>query len=92
MTNARQEEYYDLIDRLLQCPNGQEPEVLDAHADLIDRDLIKTMMQVATYFAHENNQDGAKFLMYLARQLSQQLGLYPTTELASEPVTDGEAS
>lgn len=75
--NQRQEEYFKLIDRLLRCPNGKEPEVLDASADLIDENLIKTMMQVATIMAHENNQEGSQFLVFLARQLARQLGLYP---------------
>lgn len=79
-----QEQYYSLIDSLLRCPNGQEPEILEAHSDLIDEGLIKSLMQVATYFAHEDNPDGAKFLIYIARQLSHQLGLYPTAELKSE--------
>lgn len=34
------------------------------------------MMQVATVMAHENNPDGAKFLIHVARQLAVQLGLY----------------
>jgi hypothetical protein len=75
--NQRQEEYFQLIDRLLRCPNGKEPEVLDASADLIDENLVKTIMQVATIMAHENNQEGSRFLIFLARQLARQLGLYP---------------
>jgi hypothetical protein len=80
--NQRQEEYFQLIDRLLRCPSGQEPEVLDANADLIDENFIRTIMQVATILAHENNQEGAKFLVFIARQLAKQLGLYP--ELSTE--------
>ena len=81
--NQRQEEYYKLIDRLLRCPNGKEPEVLDASADLIDENLIRTIMQVATIMAHENNQENAQFLIFLARQLAKELGLYP--ELSTKP-------
>ncbi|WP_036489230.1 hypothetical protein [Myxosarcina sp. GI1] len=80
--NQRQEEYYKLIDRLLRCPNGKEPEVLDASADLIDENFIRTIMQVATIMAHEDNQEGSKFLIFIARQLARQLGLYP--ELSTE--------
>ncbi len=76
MTN-KQDEYFKLIDRLLRCPNGKEPEVLDASPDLIDENLIRTIMQVATIMAHENNQEGSKFLIFIARQLAKQLGLYP---------------
>ncbi|VEP13862.1 conserved hypothetical protein [Hyella patelloides LEGE 07179] len=80
--NQRQEEYFQLIERLLRCPNGKEPEVLDASADLIDENFIRAVMQVATVMAHENNQEGSKFLIFIARQLSKELGLYP--ELATE--------
>lgn len=80
--NQRQEQYYQLIDRLLRCPNGKEPEVLDASADLIDENFIRTIMQVATIMAHEDNQEGSKFLIFIARQLARQLGLYP--ELSTE--------
>ena len=80
--NQRQEEYYKLIDRLLRCPSGKEPEVLDANADLLDENFIRTVMQVATIMAHENNQESSKFLIFIARQLARQLGLYP--ELSTE--------
>ncbi len=77
MTEERQNQYFDLIDELLKCPNGQEPEILEAHPELIDAGLIQTMVQVATIFAHEGNEDGASFLIHVARELAKQLGLYP---------------
>jgi hypothetical protein len=49
---------------------------------LLDEGLIKMMVQVATYYAHHDNQDAAKFLIHVARELSKQLGLYPS-EVAS---------
>jgi hypothetical protein len=79
MMEERQRQYLQLIEQLMRCPNGQEPDVLDAHEELIDAGLVQTMMQVATMFAHENNQDGAKFLIHVARELAKQLGLYPQT-------------
>ncbi|KAF3889403.1 MULTISPECIES: hypothetical protein [Nostocales] len=69
--------YCELIEKLLRCPNGQEPEILEAHLELIDPGLIQTMLQVATGFAHQGNQDGAKFLIHVTKELSKQLGLYP---------------
>ncbi|GAB1539161.1 hypothetical protein NUACC21_18260 [Scytonema sp. NUACC21] len=80
----RQNLYFNLIDQLLRCPNGQEPEVLEAHLELIDAGLIQTMLQVATGFAHQGNQDGAKFLIHVARELSKQLGLYPQIPNSAE--------
>jgi hypothetical protein len=75
--HQRQEEYFQLIDRLLLCPNGKEPDVLDANANLIDENFIRTVIHVATIMAHENNQEGSKFLIFIARNLARQLGLYP---------------
>ncbi|NJK52965.1 MAG: hypothetical protein HC936_09300 [Leptolyngbyaceae cyanobacterium SU_3_3] len=77
MPEQRQEQYFNLIDQLLKCPSGQEPEVLDSQPELLDAGLIKTLMQVATMMAHQDNQDSAKFLIHVARQLSKELGLYP---------------
>ncbi|MBD2300946.1 MULTISPECIES: hypothetical protein [Nostocales] len=77
MTEERQAQYFDLIDQLLQCPNGQEPAVLEANSELVDAHLIEAMAKVATMFAHDGNQDGAKFLFHVARELAKQLGLYP---------------
>jgi hypothetical protein len=76
-TATRQELYMNLIDELFKCPNGEEPNVLDAHLELIDAGLVETMLQVASYMAHQDNQDGAKFLTHVARELAKQLGLYP---------------
>jgi hypothetical protein len=76
MLEERQGLYMNLIEELLQCPNGQEPDVLDSHADLLDAGLVQTMAQVAAYFAHHDNQDAAKFLVHVARELAKQLGLY----------------
>ncbi|NEP44159.1 MAG: hypothetical protein F6K35_35020 [Okeania sp. SIO2H7] len=73
----RARKYLDLIQKLFACPNGQEPEVLDAHMELIDAGLVSMMMQVATSMAHQDNPDGAKFMIFIARELSKQLGLYP---------------
>lgn len=82
--NSRQEEYFQLIDRLLRCSNGKEPEVLNESADLIDEDFVRTTLEVATFMSHENNQEGAKFLFFIARQLAKQLNLYPDVATASE--------
>ncbi|MEA5508183.1 hypothetical protein VB715_00245 [Crocosphaera sp. UHCC 0190] len=77
MTQPRQEQYFNLIDELMRCPNGSEPDVLNSNTELLDAGFIKSLMQVATMMAHENNPDGAKFLIHVARQLAKELGLYP---------------
>ena len=85
MTDERQTQYFNLIDELLQCPNGQEPEVLEAKPELIDSGLVQSMLQVATMFAHQGNQDGAQFLFFVAKRLAKELGLYP--EVSDQVVT-----
>jgi hypothetical protein len=74
------EDYFALIDKLLSCPNGQEPEILRENQSLIDADFIKAALKVATIFAHEGNKEGAEFLVHIARELSKELGYYPNLE------------
>ncbi|MFZ4729722.1 MAG: hypothetical protein ACOYMQ_13835 [Pseudanabaena sp.] len=78
----RENLYAALIDKLFQCPSEEEPEILDSHSDLLDEGLVKMLVKVATYYAHHDNQDAAKFLIHVARELSKQLGLY-LSEVAS---------
>lgn len=77
ITEQRQDQYLQLIEQLLGCPNGQEPEVLDAQPDLLDAGLVQTLMKVGTMMAHQENQAGAQFLFHVARELAIQLNLYP---------------
>ena len=79
-TDSRQALYFELIDRLLACPNGEEPEILNAEPDLLDAGFIQTLMQTASYFAHQDKADTAKFLVFIARELAHQLGLYPNPQ------------
>lgn len=78
--SPRQEHYFDLIDRLLNCPNGTEPEVLDGSPELLDAGLVQALVQVASYFAHQDKTDSAQFLIFIAKNLAKQLGLYPQPE------------
>lgn len=95
MTEERHLLYFELIDQLLKCPNGQEPEVLEAQPELIDAGFVETMLQVATAFAHQGNQDGAQFLFFVARELAKQLGLYPevpNSENVNSEVSNSEVA
>jgi hypothetical protein len=83
----RQTQYLSLIENLMACPNGQEPEVLDSQPDLLDAGLVQTLVQVGTMMAHQENPEGAKFLFHVARELAIQLNLYPQqmTQTTAEP-------
>ncbi|MBW4512379.1 MAG: hypothetical protein KME64_38680 [Scytonematopsis contorta HA4267-MV1] len=83
LTQERQELYFNLIEKLLTCSNGEEPEILQSQPELIDESFIRTMLQVATIFAHDGNEDGAQFLFHIARELAKELGLYPDVSAAA---------
>ena len=71
MSQSRQEQYFNLIDQLMRCPNGEEPNVLTENSELLDQGFIESLVQVSTMMAHEDNPDGAKFLIHVARQLAK---------------------
>jgi hypothetical protein len=77
MNPERQEAYLDLIERVLSCPNGQEPEVLSSCSDLIDAGFVQMLIQVSASMARAGNDDTAEFLVQLARSLGKSLGLSP---------------
>ncbi|MBE9059830.1 hypothetical protein [cf. Phormidesmis sp. LEGE 11477] len=81
-----------LIDRLLQCPNGKEPEILNSETDLLNGEFVQALMRAASYFAHHDNPDSAKFLVFIARELSHQLGLYPTDQASAQASTSSPAA
>ncbi|MEL4894666.1 hypothetical protein [Crocosphaera sp. Alani8] len=83
MSQSRQEQYFNLIDQLMRCPNGEEPNVLTENSELLDQGFIESLVQVSTMMAHEDNPDGAKFLIHVARQLAKELGLYPEVPVNS---------
>ncbi|MGD1807121.1 hypothetical protein ACP6PL_17030 [Dapis sp. BLCC M126] len=85
MEEQRQEQYYELIDKLVKCPNGKEPDVLDENLELVDAGFVSVLMQVGQAQIHHGNQDGAKFLFHLARELAKQLGLYPDPNTSEVP-------
>ena len=85
MNEERQEQYFELIDKLVNCPNGKEPDVLDENIELVDAGFISALMEVGQAQIHHGNQDGAKFLFHLARELAKQLGFYPDPNASQAP-------
>lgn len=77
MNPERQEAYLNLIERVLTCPNGQEPEVLSSSSDLIDAGFVQMLIQISASMAREGDEDTANFLVQLARLLGKSLGLSP---------------
>ena len=57
MDEERLQAYRNLIQKLLSCPSGQEPEILNSHQDLVDGGLVQMMQQVAEWLAKKGNKD-----------------------------------
>ncbi|MEM7760339.1 MAG: hypothetical protein AAF298_19750 [Cyanobacteria bacterium P01_A01_bin.40] len=66
----RIDDYTELIQALLSCPEGEESEVLLAHQDLIDPELIKIMNQVASQM-EPRDPETANYLSKLAADLDR---------------------
>ncbi len=65
--------YLNLIDQLLDCPNGEETQVLQAHEELVDLGFVATTQRVGRIMEQRGDEGAASFLFELARQLTEQL-------------------
>lgn len=69
MNEQRIEAYLTLIERLLTCEGGEEPQILNANLELIDKGLLQTIELVAAKLAEDGNLEAAEFLQELSIQL-----------------------
>jgi CHAT domain-containing protein len=67
--------YLNLIQALLNCPSGEEAQILKANLDLIDAGLVEVMEQVVLVLEQRGNQKATDFLIALTHQLTTALGL-----------------
>ncbi|MBE9103260.1 hypothetical protein [Vacuolonema iberomarrocanum] len=68
----KSEDYLDLIQKLLTCPEGMEEEILQMHQALIGPGLVHKMHEVARQLIPQGEIETAQFLEGLAHQLNQQ--------------------
>lgn len=66
--------YLRLIQKLLECSNGKESQVLNSHSELVEPGFLKTIIVFAREFDNNINQNAANFLTSLALQLAEWLG------------------
>ncbi|MCG6134776.1 MAG: tetratricopeptide repeat protein, partial [Nostoc sp. LLA-1] len=83
MDEQRLQAYYQLIESLLNCPNGEEPEILAANTELLDAGFLQILKAVAQHFSQQGDKNTANWLKNLATELSNALNL-PTTSQASD--------
>ncbi|MCL1472063.1 tetratricopeptide repeat protein [Argonema antarcticum] len=87
MNEQRTQAYLNLIDQLLSCNEGDEPRILQENEELLDQGLIEVMIGVARQLERAGRENDAQWLMNIAQQLAQALGLLDNnpTESANTP-------
>ncbi|WP_199246555.1 tetratricopeptide repeat protein [[Phormidium] sp. ETS-05] len=74
MDEQRFQQYLQLIEALLACPSGEEPQILAAHTELLDGEFVQVVAAVAEQAAAAGQDGTARFLQQLAAELGQKLG------------------
>ncbi|HEY9800475.1 MAG TPA: CHAT domain-containing protein [Leptolyngbyaceae cyanobacterium] len=70
MNEQRLQVYYQLIQNLLDCPSGEESEILAANRELLDADFVQVLTAVAENFAQQGEENTANWLRNLATYLT----------------------
>jgi len=59
MDEQRTQAYINLIEKLLTCADGEEPNILQANQELIDPQFLQVMENYATGLEQQGNNDAA---------------------------------
>ncbi len=73
MNEQRAQAYVNLIERLLACADGEEPNILQANQELIDPEFLQVMENYATGLEEQGNNNPVAWLRNIAQQLGQYL-------------------
>ncbi|OZH55112.1 hypothetical protein AFK68_06675, partial [Hydrocoleum sp. CS-953] len=87
MNEQRLTAYTELIHELLECHQGEVPNILQNHEHLIDEGLIAVMQQYAQHLAEAGNENNARQLMNMAQQLAQWLNQSPKSVSVESYIT-----
>ena len=60
MNEVRRQAYLNLIQSLLNCPSGEENQILQANSELVDAGLVQVMQLVAENQREEGNENVAR--------------------------------
>jgi tetratricopeptide (TPR) repeat protein len=78
MEQTERQAYLELIQALLDCPSGEEQQVLAAQPELVNGNLVETMLAVVETLEQRNDEAAASTVDWLrncATELADQLGL-----------------
>jgi len=78
MNSEREQAYLNLINQLLTCPSGEQAEVLETHAELLDDALVAAMLEEADNLREQGELNNANRLMNFAGLL---LGMNDNTSV-----------
>ncbi|MBD2139756.1 tetratricopeptide repeat protein [Anabaena sp. FACHB-1237] len=74
MDKERRRAYYQLIEHLLSCPNGEQAAILQANRELLDVGFLELLkVGVEQMSTQEGQENRANRLMSLASQLGEEL-------------------
>jgi len=82
MDDRRLEAYLNLIQLLLNCPSGEEAQILQANSELVDAKLVQTILENANNLRIDKKLDDANYLMTIAGHI---LGIYSNIKLQKLP-------
>ncbi|MDY6940405.1 MAG: CHAT domain-containing tetratricopeptide repeat protein [Cyanobacteriota bacterium] len=74
MDEKRIGQYLELIQALLNCPSGEEVQILQANPELVDAGLVEVMERVAEKMAADGNGN-AGWLRQFTAKISRMLGM-----------------
>ena len=80
----RQQAYFNLIQTLIQCPDGTEADILKAHPELVDAGLVMMLHDVAQMMTEQQDADSVATIDWLtsfASELATDLGLDPESSM-----------
>ncbi|MBE9144033.1 hypothetical protein [Planktothrix mougeotii] len=69
----QQQNYHHLIHDLLTCPEGEEINLLKAHQDLWNKELLGLMGLYADLAIENDRQNNGNFLNYFANLIEPQI-------------------
>ncbi|MET0095207.1 CHAT domain-containing protein [Limnospira platensis] len=83
MDEQRSQAYLSLIQELLECPSGEESDVLNRHRELVDEGFVQVCEQVAEQLQEEGEENQAQFLRNVAQEVGAFLGRGKTQRKAN---------
>ncbi|EDZ92292.1 hypothetical protein AmaxDRAFT_4914, partial [Limnospira maxima CS-328] len=84
MDEQRVQAYLSLIQELLECPTGEEPQILNRHLELVDEGFVQVCELVAAQLRQAGQDNLAQFLQNVAQRVETFLGLETAQPSQSE--------